>query len=218
MYNIVMIGPQGSGKGTQSEKLSDKLGIPYVSVGQLFREEIERGTGLGKAVAEYVKKGDMAPDDLVDQLMVGRLEEEDTANGIILDGFPRDQKQAEALDKLMDDLGRQVTHVVYLELSDQEAVRRLSGRRVCSDPHCGLNYHVDFNPPKKDPDKCDRCGQPLKQREDDVPEAIQHRLQLFHQGTRPLIDFFKERGILYPIDGDQSIEEVEKSIYAALGI
>jgi len=218
MYNIVMVGPQGSGKGTQAEKLSEKLGIPTISLGKLFRAEIDRNTGLGREISDYIKKGDMVPSDLVNQVMSERLSEEDTANGVIVDGYPRTKEQAESLDELMTKLGRHITQVIVLEISDDEAVRRLGGRRVCSNQNCELNYHVEFNPPKKDPGKCDRCGSPLVQRQDDTPEAIRRRLQHYHEETQPIIDFYQSRGIIARINGVQSIDKVEAGIAAALGL
>jgi len=218
MFNIIMIGPQGSGKGTQAEKMSEKLGIPTISLGKLFRAEIERNTGLGRDLAGYINRGELAPTDLVNQVMSERLSEEDTAQGVIVDGYPRTREQAEALDELMTKLDRQVTHVINLEIADEEAVRRLSGRRVCSNPTCELNYHVEFNPPKGSPDKCDRCGSPLIQRADDTPDAIRQRLKLYHHDTQPLIDFYSSRGLVKRIDGSKPIAEVQSAIFAALGV
>ncbi len=218
MYNIIMIGPQGSGKGTQGDKIAEKLGIPTVSLGKLFRAEIERNTGLGRDIVSYIERGDMVPDDLVDQVMSERLAEDDAVNGVIVDGFPRSVAQADVLDEIFTKLNRQVTHVIYLTVSDEESVRRLSGRRVCSNPNCGLTYHVEFNPPKKDANFCDRCGSPLTQRQDDTPEAIKRRLELYHKETQPVVDFYKKRGILFAIDGNQPIGQVQAAIFSALGI
>ncbi|MFA6603643.1 MAG: adenylate kinase [Patescibacteria group bacterium] len=218
MFNIIMIGPQGSGKGTQSEKMSEKLGIPTISLGKLFRAEIERNTGLGRDLAGYIERGELVPTDLVNQVMAERLTEEDTVGGFIVDGYPRTKDQAEALDELMTKINRQVTHVISLDIADDEAVRRLSGRRVCSNQDCELNYHIEFNPPKGSPDKCDRCGSPLIQRADDTPEVIRQRLSLYHHDTQPLIDFYSARGLVRRIDGTRPIAEVEAAIAAALGV
>lgn len=216
MYNILMLGAQGSGKGTQSERLSAKLGIPTVSVGHLFRTEIDKRTGLGREIVSYIEKGDRVPDMMVNQLMMGRLSEEDTVNGLILDGYPRTFDQKDQLDKIFAENGRQLTHVIYLNVPDEVSLERLSGRWICS--KCEANYHVTLNPPKGDPNKCDKDGSPLIQRDDDKPEAIKHRLELYHKDTQPLIDHYRERGILYEISGSQPIAKVEQDINAALGV
>lgn len=218
MYNILMLGAQGSGKGTQSERLSAKLGIPTISVGHLFREEIDRNTGLGRTIVSYMERGDRVPSDIVNQLMLGRLDEEDTVNGVILDGYPRTFEQKDELDRIFGEHGRQLTHVIYLNVPDEVSLQRLSGRWVCSNTKCEENYNVQFNPPKKDPNHCDKCGSPLIQRDDDKPDAIRHRLELYHKDTQPLIDHYRTRGILYEIDGTQPIPQVEGAINAALGI
>lgn len=218
MYNILMLGAQGSGKGTQSERLSAKLGIPTISVGHLFRGEIDKHTGLGREIVAYMDRGDRVPSDIVNQLMMGRLAEDDTMNGVILDGYPRTFDQKDELDKIFAEHGRQLTHVIYLKVSDEESLKRLSGRWVCSNTKCEENYHVQFNPPKGDPNKCDKCGSPLIQRQDDTPDAIKHRLELYHKDTQPLIDHYRQRGILYEIDGAQPIAKVEQDLNAALGI
>lgn len=218
MYNILMLGAQGSGKGTQSERLSAKLGVPTISVGHLFRGEIDKNTGLGRTIVSYMDRGDRVPSDIVNQLMSGRLSEDDTMNGIILDGYPRTFDQKDELDKIFAEHGRQLTHVIYLKVPDEVSLDRLSGRWVCSNTKCEENYHVTFNPPQKDPNKCDKCGSPLIQRQDDTPDAIKHRLELYHKDTQPLIDHYRERGILYEIDGTQPIAKVESDINAALGL
>jgi adenylate kinase len=216
MYNILMLGAQGSGKGTQSDRLSAKLGIPTVSVGHLFRTEIDKQTGLGREIVSYIEKGDRVPDLMVNQLMTGRLEEEDTTNGLILDGYPRTFDQKDVLDKIFADNGRKLTHVIYLNVPDEVSLDRLSGRWICS--KCETNYNATTNPPKNDPGKCDKDGAPLIQRDDDKPEAIRHRLDLYHKDTQPLIDHYKERGILYEINGAQDIAKVGADMDSALGI
>lgn len=218
MYNIVMIGPEGAGKGTQSERLADKLDIPAVSVGHLFRDEITNKTGLGQAIVEYIDKGQAVPDDITNQVMEGRLAEGDCAAGVILDGYPRTIAQQKILEGLFQKLDRKITHVIFLRLNDEEAVRRASGRWVCSNIKCEANYHVVMNPPKKDAALCDRCGNPLVQRHDDTPEAIRVRLELFHRETQSLIDQYRQQGLLLEIDGAQSIEKVEADIALALGL
>ncbi|HTM68568.1 MAG TPA: adenylate kinase [Candidatus Binatia bacterium] len=216
MYNILMLGAQGSGKGTQSERLSAKLGIPTISVGHLFRDEIEKKTGLGRTIVSYIERGDRVPSEIVNQLMLGRLDEEDTMNGVILDGYPRTFDQKDELDRIFAEHGRQLTHVIYLNVPDEVSLQRLSGRWICS--KCEANYHATLNPPKGEPGKCDKDGAPLIQRDDDKPDAIRHRLDLYHKDTQPLIDHYRQRGILYEIDGTQPIPQVESSLNAALGI
>ncbi len=216
MYNILMLGAQGSGKGTQATRLASKLGIPTVSIGKLFRMEIDKKTPRGLEIASYTDKGDRVPNDIVNQLMIGRLAEQDTANGAVLDGFPRTLDQKDALDVLFAEHGRALTHVIYLQISDEESMRRLSGRWVCSNSACEENYHRTFNPPKKDPSRCDTCGSALIQRDDDKPAAIIRRLELYHKDTQPLIDHYRERGILYEVNGEQEIARVETDIDIAL--
>lgn len=219
MNIIVMLGPQGSGKGTQAELLSSRLGLPAISTGRLFRAEIEKKTGLGKAIAEYVERGDIVPADIVDQAISERVSEPDALMGFILDGFPRTLEQAEALDKLLQGQGnRKVTDAVLINISDEEAVRRLSGRRVCSNKSCEASYHVEFHPPQKDPGLCDRCDSPLVQRDDDTPDVIKHRLELYHSDTEPVISYYRERGLLREIDGEQPITKVEETMAGVLGV
>ncbi|OGL73411.1 adenylate kinase [Candidatus Uhrbacteria bacterium RIFCSPHIGHO2_02_FULL_60_10] len=210
--NIVFLGPQGAGKGTQAEKLSELLEIPTVSVGKLFRAEIERETGLGRAIAKYVEAGERVPPDMTDQIIGERLSEEDTADGVIMDGYPRTQDQIAQLDKVFAAAGRKVTHVLYLTVPDDVSVRRLAGRRVCSNLKCEENYHVDFNPPKKDPDYCDKCGSPLIQRSGDTVDAIKKRLELYHRDTEPIVDYYRRQGLLHEIDGNRPIDVIEKDI------
>ncbi|KPJ85702.1 hypothetical protein AMJ57_02025 [Parcubacteria bacterium SG8_24] len=218
MYNILIIGPQGSGKGTQSRKISERLAIPAISSGNLLRAEVERGTGLGGRISSYIEKGDRVPSDVVDQVIAARLAEDDTVRGVILDGYPRTVDQAERLQVIMGDLGRQITHVVYLDVPDSEVVKRLAGRRVCSNSHCAVNYHAEYNPPKGKPHVCDVCGGQLVQRIDDHPEAIRHRLELFHRDTEPLVSYYRRQDILHEIDGAGSIDEVGVAVSKALGI
>ncbi len=217
MYNIIIMGPQGSGKGTQAERLSKRLGVPAVSTGALFRAEVERNTGMGREIAPFLQKGERVPSDLVRQVVFDRMSEQDTRVGVILDGYPRTTEQAETLDEIMTKLERHITHVLFLDLSNEEAIRRLGGRRVCSNDKCRLSYHIEFKKPLTQ-DKCDRCGSPLKQRQDDVPEAITRRLELFHNDTRPLLDFYKPRGIVSMIDGSGPMADVELAVNNALGL
>jgi len=219
MNNIVVLGPQGSGKGTQAELLAARLGIPAISTGKLFRAEIEKKTGLGRELAGYVERGDIVPAATVNQVIEERLSETDAVLGFILDGFPRTLEQAEALDRILQASGaRQLTDAVLIDISDEEAVRRLSGRRVCSNRKCEASYHVEYNPPQKSPDKCDRCSSPLMQRDDDTPEVIKHRLEIYHSDTEPVIKYYRERNLLREINGAQPITKVEEEIVRLLGV
>jgi len=219
MNNIVVLGPQGSGKGTQAELLAARLGIPAISTGKLFRAEIEKKTGLGREIAAYVERGDIVPAATVNQVIDERLSEADAILGFILDGFPRTLEQAEALDRILQHgNNRQLTDAVLINISDDEAVHRLSGRRVCVNKNCGATYHAEFNPPQKSPDKCDRCSSPLMQREDDTPEVIKHRLEIYHSDTEPVIQYYRERGLLREINGNQPITKVEADIAGVLGM
>ncbi len=215
MNDIVMIGPQGSGKGTQSERLAEKLGVPHISLGTLFRAEVKAGSDVGKAIEAYLVRGDIVPSAVASEVITRRLAAKDAENGVILDGFPRTLEQADMLDNILMPLGRRLARVVYLNVSDEEALLRLEGRRVCTNGACERNYHVKYHPPAK-PDVCDRCGSALAQRKDDNPEAIKHRLALYHTETMPLIALYQGLGVLREIDGQRTIDEVHSDILKAV--
>lgn len=214
MY-IVLIGPQGSGKGTQADRLVNSLGVMKISTGELFRAERAAGTELGKLVAGILDAGELVPDDVTIAIVESRLEEIDrgAALGAVFDGFPRNLSQAEALDVALDGRGAAIDHVVEIAISEDKLVRRLSGRRVCS--NCGAVYHIDHAPPSV-PGVCDRCGGKVEQRADDTPEAIRRRLAIFAEMTRPLLAYYAERGIVSQVDGDQPMEAVEKDILSII--
>lgn len=214
--DIVMLGPQGSGKGTQSALLSEKYAMPHVSLGTLFRTEVAMGTDIGKEISEYISRGDIVPSAIATKAIADRLSKGDAANGVILDGYPRTLEQADALDNIMGTLGRKVSHVVYLNVSDAQAMHRLGGRRVCTNTACERNYHLELMPPKV-PDVCDRCQSPLKKRVDDTPEAIAHRLAIYHNETAPLIALYAGLGLLREINGEKPIGEVQAAIAQAIG-
>ncbi len=216
MYDIVLIGPQGSGKGTQSDKLSEKLGVPHISLGTLFRAEVKEGTAVGKAIEGYISRGDIVPSDVAAEVITRRLSQPDAANGVILDGFPRTLEQADMLDNIFTKLGRKLNYALYLNVSDEEALVRLEGRRVCTSSTCERNYHIKYHPPAK-PDICDRCGSALAQRKDDTPEAIKRRLAIYHTETMPLIALYQGLGVLSEIDGERTIDEVQADIRQAVG-
>jgi len=202
--NIVIIGPQGSGKGTHSDILSKKLGIPHISTGDMFREEVKKGTELGKTLEKYMNEGKLVPDEIVNEVMKKRLSEDDCKNGFILDGYPRNLNQAKMLDKIA-----KIDHVIYLDISDEKAIERISNRRQCR--NCNAIYNLITIPPKK-PGVCDKCGGPLYQRDDDKPDAVKERLKIFHEVTKPIIDYYRERGILDIVNSESEVEETQRKI------
>jgi adenylate kinase len=197
---ICLFGPQGSGKGTQSEKITALFGIPQLSPGNIFRKEIADGTELGQQVQAIMNRGELVPDEITNNLMQERLQQEDCLDGFVLDGYPRNLAQADALDTMTA-----LSHVIVIEITDEEAVRRISQRRSC--PNDGIVYHLESKPPQKE-GVCDSCGGPLIQREDDKPEAIRKRLAIYHEQTEPLFKRYEDRGILYRVDGTGSIDAV----------
>ncbi len=203
--NLIFLGPPGSGKGTQAKMLVDKYGIPQISTGDILREAVKEGTPLGKEAKKYMDEGKLVPDEVVVGIVRERLKEPDCTKGFILDGFPRTIPQAEALDKTLQEMGKGIDHVLSLEVDREELVRRLSGRRTCK--RCGAMYHIIFDPPKKD-GVCDRCGGELYQRDDDKEETIRERLRVYEEQTAPLIEYYRKKGLLRPIDGVGKIEEI----------
>ncbi len=211
---IMLLGPPGAGKGTQAAQLKETLNLPHITSGGLFREIVEQEGELADQVRKIMAKGDLVPDNITIQVVRERLARGDARSGAILDGFPRTVPQAEALDKLLAEMGEAVTIVPYIKLSEEEALDRLSGRWVCTqDPN--HMYHEKFNPPEK-PGVCDIDGAPLHQREDDTREAQKHRLEVFNEKTKPLIDYYEEKGLLTKIDGDQSIQGVQSDLVDAI--
>jgi adenylate kinase len=211
--NLILLGPPGSGKGTQGERLQADFRLPYYATGDILRAAVRDGTDLGREAKEYMDRGDLVPDEVIIGVIAERIESPEAADGFILDGFPRTAAQAEALDEAMDHLGRELTAAILIEVSDEEVVRRLSGRRTCVKG--GHIFHVDFDPPKKE-GVCDICGGQLVVRDDDKPDVVRHRLEQYHSKTEPLVSHYEEKGILRRVDGDHPPEEVSDRIRALL--
>ena len=211
--NLILLGPPGSGKGTQGERLQEDFRLPYYATGDILRGAVAEGTELGRTAREYMDRGDLVPDDVIIGVIAERVESAEAADGFILDGFPRTVGQAEALSEEMEELGRGITAAVLIDVSDEEVVRRLGGRRTCAKN--GHIFHVDFDPPKNE-GVCDICGARLIIRDDDKPEVIRHRLETYHEKTKPLVDFYEELGVLKRVDGSLKPEEVGNRIRALL--
>jgi adenylate kinase len=211
--NIVFLGPPGAGKGTQAKILIERYGIPQVSTGDMLREHRAKGTELGKKAQEYMDKGQLVPDEIILGMVKERLSQPDCQKGFILDGFPRTVAQAEALDKLLSEMGKKLDFALALIVPDDLLVERLTGRRTCK--NCGMMYHIKYKPPKVE-GKCDVCGGELYQRPDDNEETVRNRLEVYHEQTAPLIEYYKIKGILREIDGSKSIEEITQEIISIL--
>ena len=211
---IIMLGAPGAGKGTQAKKIAAKYGIPHISTGDIFRANIKNGTELGKKAKTYMDQGMLVPDDLTVDLVTDRIHKDDCKNGYVLDGFPRTIPQAEALDKALSAMNEKLDHAIEVNVPDENIVKRMSGRRACL--NCGATYHVVHAPTKVE-NICDMCGGELILRDDDKPETVLKRLGIYHNQTKPLIDYYKEEGILTTIDGPAALEDVFKAIIAILG-
>jgi adenylate kinase len=211
--NLILFGPPGAGKGTQAERLQGDFQLPFISTGDMLRRNVNEETDLGKEAKSYMDAGDLVPDELIVAMAAERLQEEDAQDGFILDGFPRTLAQAEALDKQLAKLGRRVTAALLIDVPDEELVRRLSGRRVCK--KSGHNYHVEFDPPKHE-GVCDQDGSRLIQRDDDKPDVIKNRLNVYHEQTEPLVEHYDEQGLMRRIDGTRPATEVHDHIRAVI--
>jgi adenylate kinase len=210
--NLILLGPPGSGKGTQGERLQEDFRLPYYATGDILRAAVRNGTEIGKRAKEYMARGDLVPDDVIVGLIGERIDHKEADDGFILDGFPRTEPQAEALDGKLTELGREVSAAVLFEVADDEVVRRLSGRRTCTNGHI---FHIEFDPPKNE-GVCDVCGAPLEIRDDDAPAVIRHRLEEYHSKTEPLIAYYEGRGLLKRVDGSLPPDEVSDRIRALL--
>ena len=211
--NLLIMGPPGAGKGTQAEVLVKELQITHISTGDMFRNAIKEGTEMGKKAREYMDRGELVPDEVVVGMVKDRLSQPDCAKGFLLDGFPRTLPQARALDETLQSMGIKLDGVINIDVPRERLMARLTGRRVCK--NCGASYHILFNPPQT-PGKCNACGGELYQRSDDNEEAVANRLDVYEAQTQPLIDYYKEKGLLKNINGDQEIGKVLADILASL--
>ncbi len=211
---LLLMGPPGAGKGTQAEVLTQKLSIPHISTGDMFRKAIKDGTELGRKAKEYIDAGKLVPDEVTVGIVRERLAEPDCERGFLLDGFPRTVNQAEALDEILNELGIKLDAVINIEVPRGKLLDRLTGRRICKS--CGATYHVTFNPPKE-ANQCDVCGGELYQRSDDTVETVANRLDVYAKQTAPLIEYYQKQGLLENINGDQEIKAVLKEIGERLG-
>ena len=211
---IVMLGAPGAGKGTQAKMIADKYQIPHISTGDIFRANISNGTELGKKAKTYMDQGLLVPDELVVDLVVDRVQQDDCKKGFILDGFPRTIPQAEALTEALKKLGEKVDFAINVEVPDENIVNRMSGRRACVS--CGSTYHIVYNPTKVE-GVCDKCGNELILREDDKPETVKKRLDVYHEQTQPLIEYYTNEGVLVEVDGTKDMKDVFSAIVDILG-
>ena len=211
---IIMLGAPGAGKGTQAKQIADKYSIPHISTGDIFRANIKNGTELGKKAKQYMDQGALVPDELTCDLVMDRIQQDDCKSGFVLDGFPRTIPQAEALDAALGKINEKMDYAIDVDVPDENIVNRMSGRRACL--NCGATYHLISIPPKVE-GICDRCGSEIVLREDDKPETVQKRLKVYHEQTQPLIDYYKNQGILKSVDGTQPMDEVFKAIVTILG-
>ena len=211
---LIMLGAPGAGKGTQAARVAEKLNIPHISTGDIFRANIKEGTELGKKAKSYMDAGGLVPDELVCDLVADRIAKDDCKGGFILDGFPRTIPQAEALDKAVTEMGTKIDYAVDIDVPDEAIVARMGGRRACVG--CGATYHVVYKAPKQE-GICDNCGAGLILRDDDKPETVQTRLDVYHKQTQPLIDYYSEKGSLVTVDGTQDMDSVFASILEKIG-
>ncbi len=212
---IIMLGAPGAGKGTQAKKIADLCKVPHISTGDIFRANIKQGTELGKKTKTYMDAGELVPDELVCDLVVDRIQQDDCTEGFILDGFPRTIPQAEALTNALNAIEQKMEYALNIDVPDENIIHRMAGRRACVG--CGATYHVEFNPPKVQ-DVCDVCGEALILRDDDKPETVMNRLNVYHEQTKPLIDYYEKQGIVHTIDGTQTMDQVFSDIRKILGV
>lgn len=212
--NLILLGPPGAGKGTQAVNIVEKYGVPHISTGDIFRENIKNGTELGKKAQEYMNRGELVPDELVIDLATDRISQDDCKNGFLLDGFPRTVFQAEKLDEFLSAKGDKIDCVINLEVAKEELITRLTGRRVCK--KCGASFHIVNIPPKTE-GVCDFCGGELEQRKDDTVETAENRISVYEAQTLPLVDYYQKAGCIANIDGATGLDSVFADIVSALG-
>ena len=211
---IIMLGAPGAGKGTQADKICAKYNIPHISTGDIFRANIKNNTELGQKAKSYMDKGELVPDELVVDLVVDRIKADDCTNGYVLDGFPRTIPQAEALDAALAAINDKVDYAINVEVPDENIINRMSGRRACV--ACGATYHIVHIPTKVE-GVCDKCGAELILRDDDKPETVKNRLNVYHEQTQPLLDYYTAKNVLHEVDGTKAMEDVFSSIVSILG-
>ncbi len=211
--NIILLGAPGSGKGTQADRLCEKLGLTHVATGDLFRENLRNETELGKLAKSYMDKGILVPDEVTVAMVKDRLMRPDIEGGVVFDGFPRNRVQAEALSALLEEMGQKVDVVLYIRVDDDEIVERLSGRLICR--QCQASYHKKFNPPKVE-GVCDVCGGELYQRADDNPETVRIRLETYREQTAPLIEYYQNAGLLVEVAGKGALDDITERLLAAV--
>lgn len=211
---IIMLGAPGAGKGTQAEMICEKYSLPHISTGDIFRANIKNGTELGMEAKKYMDQGLLVPDELTVKILLDRVAKDDCKNGYVLDGFPRTIPQAEVLDEALTKLGDKVDFAINVDVPDENIINRMSGRRACVT--CGATYHVEYAPTKVE-GVCDKCGAQLILRDDDKPETVKNRLDVYHKQTQPLIDFYSNKGILKEVDGTVNMQDVFAAIVAILG-
>ena len=209
----ILLGPPGAGKGTQAETIVNEFKVPHVSTGDMFRKNIKEETELGKKVKSYLDKGMLVPDELTIEIVKDRLLQDDCKNGFLLDGFPRTLEQANALDKVLGEMGQKLDYVINIQVDPKLLVDRAVGRRICKD--CGQTYHLLFNKPSKE-GICDKCGGELYQRKDDTEETVANRINVYQEQTQPLIEYYTKKGIILDINGEQPIDKVGSDIISSL--